>query len=908
MEVSQQITYTNTSLDTLKTIYLSDWNNSYSTKTTPLAKRFEEEFSTKFHLAKSEQRGFTTITKIEDQKERALTFTYLKNHPDVVKVELQEPLLPNASYNVHLNYILVFPDDTFTSYGRNKNGDFNLKYWYLTPVVYDGKWNYYSNKNLDDLFIPASDIEITLIHPREYRLTSELDRVEREVVDGLQTTVLSGKNRIDTYLSLSKLPPFSYIQTDDLILVSDINEKFLIPQEKALLTDKITQFLVANLGPYPHERLLVTNIDYDKNPLYGLNQLPSFIQPFQNNFQYELKLLKTALKKYIDNILLTNPRKDYWLNEGLQIYFLMKYVNENYPETKLLGSFADTWGVRSFHAADLKFNFQYFLYFMEMARKNNDQALTTSKDSLIKFNVNIAGKYKAGLGLNYLNEYLENQDLDIFISDYLNQNRLKPTSSDDFQNFIKVKAKKNTDWFFEDYINTRSKIDYKIKSLEKTEDSISVTIKNKRNNKVPISLYGLKNNGIESKKWIPGFKGTKTFKVANDSIDRVVLDYETVIPEFNQRDNYKSTTGLFLTRKPLQIRLFKDIEDPYYNQLFIMPLIEFNNIYDGFTFGSKFYNKSILRKRLNYRFSPQYATRSNSLTGSASVFYTHNLENQNLFNITYGMSAAYRSFAQDAFVTSLQPSISFAFRNDKDFRSDRRDFINLRYVGIERTLGPESIIEVNEPDYGVLNLRYVHSSPGIINYSRFFADYQIAKEFSKVAVNYEYRKLTKGNRNINFRFFAGVFLNNSSDPNSDFFSFALDRPTDYLFDFNYLGRSEDSGLFSQQIIIAEGGFKSQLDPAFANQWMTTANFSTSIWRYIQAYGDVGLVKNRNEPTKFVYDSGIRLVLVEDYFEIYFPVYSSLGWEIAQSNYDEKIRFMFTLDPQILLGLFRRKWY
>lgn len=44
-----------------------------------------------------------------------------------------------------------------------------------------------------------------------------------------------------------------------------------------------------------------------------------------------------------------------------------------------------------------------------------------------------------------------------------------------------------------------------------------------------------------------------------------------------------------------------------------------------------------------------------------------------------------------------------------------------------------------------------------------------------------------------------------------FFSFALDRPTDYLFDFNYLGRSEDTGLVSQQIIIAEGGFKSQLD-------------------------------------------------------------------------------------------------
>lgn len=908
MLVFQKIRYQNTTADTLDVIYLSDWNNSYSTKTTPLAKRFEEEFSTKFHLAKSEERGFTTITQIKNAENQELTYSYLKEHPDVLKVALKKPLLPNQSYNLDLHYILVFPDDTFTSYGVNKNRDFHLKYWYLTPVVYDGHWNYYSNKNLDDLYVPLSDIEIKLTHPRDYRITSELDMVERNVSNGIQTTLLKGYNRTDSFLSLSKLPAFAFIQTDDFILVSDINERLLIPQEKALLTDNITRFLTKNLGPYPHKRLVVTEIEYSKNPLYGLNQLPNFIQPFQNNFQYELKLLKTALKKYIDNILIVNPRKDYWLSEGLQIYFMIKYIEENYPDTKLLGSFSEAWLVKSFHAADLDFNFQYFLYFMEMARKNNDQPLTTSKDSLIKFNANIAGKYKAGLGMNYLEAYLENDNFRSLILEFLETHRLQPTGTEDFESFIKEQSNKDLSWFFEDYVSTRSKIDYKLKSLVKTKDSIKIQVKNKSDNRVPITLYGLKKDRVVSKVWLEGFKGTKTFQISNDSIDRVVLDYEQVLPEFNQRDNYKATSGLFLTRKPLQFRIFKDIEDPYYNQVFIMPLIEYNNIYDGLTLGTKFYNKSILRKRLNYRFSPQYATKSNTLTGSASVFYTHNLENQNLFNLTYGISAAYQSFGQDAFVTSFQPSVSFNFRNDNDFRSDTRDIINLRYVGIERDIGPNSIIELNEPDYGVLNLRYLHSSPGIINYSKFFADYQLAQDFSKISVNYEIRRLTQSNRNVNFRFFAGVFLTNNTDPNSNFFSFALDRPTDYLFDFNYFGRSEDSGFFSQQIIIAEGGFKSQLEPAFANQWMTTMNFSTSIWRYIQAYGDIGLVKNRYDSAKFMYDSGIRIVLIEDYFEVYFPVYSNRGWEIGQSNYDQRIRFMFTLDPQVLLSLFTRKWY
>ena len=155
--------------------------------------------------------------------------------------------------------------------------------------------------------------------------------------------------------------------------------------------------------------------------------------------------------------------------------------------------------------------------------------------------------------------------------------------------------------------------------------------------------------------------------------------------------------------------------------------------------------------------------------------------------------------------------------------------------------------------------------------------------------------------------FAGAFLYNDNT-NSDYFSFALDRPTDYLFDYNYYGRSEESGLFSQQIIPAEGFFKSKLEPAFANQWMTTLNGSTNIWKWIFAYGDAGLIKNRGSNPKFVYDTGVRASLVADYFEIFFPVYSNNGWEIAQDNYDEKIRFIVTLDIQTLIKLFTREWY
>ena len=908
--IAQTIVYQNESDHVLDTIYLNDWNHSYSTKTTPLAKRFEEEFSTKFHLAKNEQRGYTVITSIKNENQIALDYNRLKDHPDVIQVVLENPLQPGDAYTTQLEYTLLVPDATFTDYGVTKTNDFDLKYWYITPAVYNGSWQYYSNKNLDDLFVPKSDVTLHITYPRNYKVTSELDfnATSVDTEQHMQTTVLSGKDRVNTYLSLHKFPSYNFIQTDDFILISDLNEKGLPEPAKAILTDKITRFLTQHLGAYPHKQLLVSSIDYNKNPLYGLNQLPSFFRPFPSDFQYELKLVKTALKKYIDNTLLLNPRKEHWLSEGLQIYYLITYVEENYPDMKLLGTLADVWGIRAFHAADLDFNFQYFLYSMEIARKNRDQPLTTSKDSLTKFNTNIAGKYKAGVGLNYLDQFTDDINLSGIITEFLEQHKLKTVSTKDFETFVSSKTSKDVNWFFTDYIGSRKKIDFKITDIETLDDSLKLTIKNKRDNTMPISLFKMKNDSVIGKLWVENIQGTKTITFPKDSTDKFVLDYDNVIPEYNQRDNYKAVNGSFLNNKPLQFRLFKDIEDPNYNQIFFMPLVEFNNIYDGLTLGTKVYNKTILRKRLNYRFSPQYATKSRALTGSTSIFYTHNIENKNLYDITYGIAAGYQSFASDAFFTRIRPSVSFSFRDDSNFRSNQTDQITARYVSISRELGDDAIVELDEPDYGVFNLRYTHYNPGVINYSKLNTDIQIADKFSKISLNYEFRKLTQGNRNINFRFFAGFFLDNNSDPLSNYFSFALDRPTDYLFDYSYLGRSEDSGIFSQQLITAEGGFKSKLATPFANQWMTTANFSTSIWRYIQAYGDAGLVKNKFNNAKFVYDSGIRLNLVEDYFEIYFPIYSNLGWEIGQPNYDQSIRFMFTVDPQVLLGLFRRKWY
>ena len=166
-----------------------------------------------------------------------------------------------------------------------------------------------------------------------------------------------------------------------------------------------------------------------------------------------------------------------------------------------------------------------------------------------------------------------------------------------------------------------------------------------------------------------------------------------------------------------------------------------------------------------------------------------------------------------------------------------------------------------------------------------------------------YRALSSSDTQLDFRFFAGAFLSNKTK--SDYFSFGLDRPNDYLFQLNYHGRSEDSGIFSQQYIITEGGFKSVLPTRFANQFMSSFNTSIGLWRWVELYNDVAFLKNRNQPVYFAYENGVRFNFVHEIFEIYFPLYSNNGWEVQQNAYPEKIRFTFSASLGAVYNFFRR---
>lgn len=896
LQIQQEIVFHNQSDSLFNHIYLHNWGNSFSSRKTPLSKRLIKDFKKELYFAKPEEIGFTTVKNLTVDFENVV-FNEVPKQADIIDIQLNTPLRPSEKRIITITYNLKIPDAKFTNYGKTKTG-YHLRFWYMTPAIFQNEWKLMSNLNTDDLFENTTDFTIEIQVPKPYVLESNLYQYETKNEHKIDY-YLVGKNKTNVILSFNKTAQLKTYQVNDVAIYTDIlNDKIEDTKCVDILSRELL-FIEKYLGKYPHKEIYIDKITQDKNPIVGLSQLPGFIRPFSEEFKWDITLFKALSIAYLENRILLNLREEYWLLNGIQNYLIIEYIETYYPEMKLLGKISEKWYLKNFNISKLKFNEKYPLIYQYVSRQFLDQALDTPVDSLSNFNRKIANKYKAGLAIKYLKNYLGDSILNSSIRELYQLKSTKLIHIADFKEIITKKTTKNLDWFFEDFIKTNKKIDYTIDEIIEEKDSLKVTIRNKRNITTPVLLYGLKDKEIIFQKWFTNIDDTTTVNIPNQNINKVALNYENSYPELNTLDNWKSLEKKIFN-KPLKFNLIKDIDDPYYNQLFYQPNMSYN-FYNGLILGVRLHNKPLIKRNLEATFAPAYATNSGTVIGQFSVLFHQYFEETSIYRIRYGIAGLTLDYAPNLSYKSLVPFVNMEFKR-KDLRDATSEILSARMVYIDKEVSP-STIQTDQDNYNVLSINYSFINPDIIKEFRYNFSAEIAQNFSKIAADIRFRSLTTSDTQLDFRLFMGTFLSNKTT--GDYFSFGLDRANDYLFQLNYFGRSEDSGIFSQQFIIAEGGFKSVLPTRFANQFMAAFNSSFGLWKWVEFYNDVAFLKSRNSPVYFAYNNGIRLNFVHQILEVYFPLYSNNGWEISQGNYQEKIRFTFTADLNAIFSFIRR---
>ena len=884
IDIKQVMKYKNTSNTSVDIIFLEDWSNAYSNTDTKLAKRISDEYSRSFSFSQKKQRGSTIINKISSNN--IDKWSRSENASDIIKLFLKEPLKINQSIEIEISYSIKLPDSKFTGFGYDNSNNFYLKNWIIAFSANSGlNLLPQSNLNLDDQSIDNSYYSIKLKLDGDYFIVSNLQNILNEDNER-ETAQLIGSSVKDVKLNILAEDNFIELKNNQFEVETDIFKKTpLLESENKF--NRVSSFITKYFNDTEKTKLLITKQDYESSPFYGLNELPGFLSPFSDEFLEEIIFLKSFSINYINQKLNLNKRDSHWVFKGLEIFIINKYINQFYPKVKFIGKLAANKFINTYEVSKLNFSDIFINYSEYVQRLNLHQLDSQPSNTLTRINEEIASPYHTGVGLIYLENLIGEEKFQSLVHKIVNSESIKKLN-DLFYDY----KENDLDWFINDYISSRQSIDLSIKKIG--EDFFRISEKN--NIKIPYSVGLIKNDSII---YSDRFNVYSEIQLPKLDYDYAVINPEVKIPELNQNNNwiYKSNS-----LKPIRLRLIGDLDNPKKRNIYIRPEVTYN-LYDGISPGFNFLNKGIKNKPFSYEIFSQYASKEKTLVGSLNLKYQVNNEINDNFSTVYNIFYTTNHYKEDLRFQVFSPSITINFRDNNNLRSNIRRSFSISMYNVDKDSHNVDDNKLN--NYSIYNLGYYYSDIGIIKYLKSSANTEFSNNFGKINLVFDYRKIFNSNRQFQARVYLGKFFWNNR--NFENFNYNLGRSAGYLFLDNYLGRSERTGLLSQQFIMAGGGFKSFFDNPTTDNFMLTTNLNIGLWKWIEGYLDVGTLKDKREKPRYFYGTGLRLNLLPDFFELYFPISSSNGFELSQENYSNKIRFIVSYNLESLSKLFTRRW-
>ena len=882
--VSQIMKFKNTSNISLNKIVLEDWANSYVDNRTSLAKRISDEYSRSFTFAKKKQRGSTQIKSVTS--DNIQSWRKSEKTSDIINIYLKKELKKGESIEIEINYQVKLPDSKFTGYGFD-NSNYYLKNWLIVfSNISESEWYSQSNLNLNDQSLKKSRYEMKISFDKNYYLFSNLKINKTEVLNDTKNVYLSGSDINDVKIDLLIDENYRNFQNINIEIETDIFKISSLKEAEKKIT-RVNNFVKDYFNDNSDLKLLVPKKDYDSNPFYGLNQLPSFISPFSDEFLEEIVFLKSFTINYLNQKLNLNRRESHWIYKGLEIYIIDKYINDFYPKVRFIGRLSGISFLKNYEISKMNFNDLFLNYSEYVQRLNLHQADDQSSEYLTRINHDIASPYHSGVGLKYLENLIGENNLKDLI--------LKIRSIDsreDLNNLFLNYEKSDLKWFIEDYIGNRQSIDLKLRRINKNE----ILIEEKNNISLPYSIGYLKNDSIIQN---IDFEEYKKIKIPNIDFDYIVINPKISLPELNKSNNWIYNNS---NLKPLKIKFIGDLENPKFKTLFLRPEVTYN-LYDGVSPGINLLNKGLKNKLFNFEIFTQYASKEEALVGSLNLKYQLNKELKDNYSTIFNLFYTSNHYKENLRYQVFSPSVRVNFRDNKNLRSKVKKSISLSLFNVNKDTDMQNNNLLDK--YSIYNLGYYYSDIGIIKYLKSSINTEFSDNFGKVNFVFDYRRLLKSNRQFQARVYLGKFFWNNDQ--FDDFNYNLGRSGGYLFLDNYLGRSESTGLLSQQFIMAGGGFKSFFKDPTTNNFMLSTNLNIGIWKWVEGYLDLGMLKDSKEDSRYFYGTGLRLNLLPDFFELYLPISSSNGFELNNFRYRNKIRFIVSYNLESLGNLFSRRW-
>ena len=954
----EKIVYHNNSTSELDSIIIHLWPNAYKNSFTELAQQKYENGSADFKYAENEELGFIDSLdyKVNGQK---IKWNYLDGKIDISVIYLEKPISSGDSITITTPFRVKIPSGKLSRLGHIGQS-YQITQWFPKPAVYDNNgWHPMSYLDQGEFYSEFGNYDVSITVPKNYILMATGDLQNKEEIEFLNrkakiTERLFKENKLPVRDSIGKKDqsfPKSSKESKTLRFVQNnvhdfawfADKRYHVLKGKVILpnTDKeittwslftnreaklwkhsieyindATQYFSKWVGKYPYNH--VTAVDGTISAGGGM-EYPNItvIGTSGSHQSLETVIIHEVGHNWFYGILGNNERDNAWMDEGLNTYIEIRYMEEKYPngykskeEKKKERGISISIPIEEKELQHISYQFN--------ASRNYDQPLKMGSKDFTQFNYGGMVYSKTGIGFHYLKAYLGEILFDECMNEYFKQWKFKHPSPKDIQKVFETTSEKNLDWFFEDYIKTTKKTDYSFKKIAKiNEQEYLIKLKNLTgyNSPIPIQMIN-DSNEIISEKWIKGFKKDTSFVYKTiEKPSKIAMDYNVITTDFNYKNHLARTKGIFKLYKPIKFKFLPiTINNNIENNIFYSPIIA-GNAYDKTMIGMAMYNSAIKDKKIEWLINPLYGLGSKKIIGYGKI--QSNISTKGLFpRIQLGYKI--KSFHnQPASLSTeerwVKQEIFADFRlKTKNLRNSPFQNIKIRTLNIDDyvadgifTNPPKGKVRdqyYGEIEYRIKNRQILKPKELKINYIYGFNEnpnlVNCVQLTSKIEKSYN-----KSSDKIMWRFFAGYHFNENISEQYSFYMSGKNGEMDYLYDNTYLARnsSNQNKFLSRQNDDSYGGFKLMDTTLKSNNWMISNNFKIDIPKLpIGIFSDIGVFKSNVEnKVNWGYNVGIftRIAIKEDIIGIYLPILYSNNFGTSLDNLEilQRISFIFNLN-------------
>lgn len=919
------MSFYNSTNDTLQEIWVHLWPNAYSGHHTPWAKQMVQLSQMDFRYGKS-------LGKIDSlnfsYNGTALTLMTSDEQPDVGVILLNEPLLPGKSIQIHTPFRVKLPE--MVSRSGYSGSFYSVTQWYPKFAVYQGgEWQAMPYLEQGEFFSDFADYHVKVTLPSAYSFAATGYKYKN--IDTTQAKV--------TYeVNLSDIHDFAWYASRKFIvkqkeITLESGRKVTIQayvQNEEIIEDifhyasETIEYMSKNLGEYPYDVCTVVQ------GVAGVGNGMEY--PTICNIEGGATLREEVVHEVIHNwwygILANNERKEPFLDESFTSYYEQRIIRELSEPGWLEENkgAAKYFGINRLPEKPLEKSLV-----LQQYRTNLQQAANLSSEEYSGLNYYAVLYAKGAFDIKNLEGYLGRENFDQIMQEFYEKKKFKHVSIAELQSHFNEKSEKDTQWFFEGVLKSSTISDLAVKNIRREDTLLNVTLKNKKSLKTAaeVTLVDKDLNVLESI-WVEDFQDEKqiSFTHHKDAY-AVLIDPQWLTPESNRRNNFSRISGI-QKWKPLQVRLFGSLEDPTKNQLFMTPVLA-GNKYDGFMLGLALYNRVFPVKKLEYELVPFFAFKSKQFNWIGNVSYHILPKQQKTVDIEIGLHS--KSFTMNnrpielRFI-KLQPFVEATFRklsNDngpihkvgyrnvqiwQDAYAAQRDTVT-NEVTFSKI---KNQFNTSEFWYSLQNLHAIfpHELRTVVRFD---------KDYLRQSVEYKQKfRYTQKGAFVHLRLFAGAFYYRNNDISFrrnavvGFNLSGINGRNDYLYDGNYFGRNAQEGFASRQMMMGEGNFKvftplQNIPEGKTVNGLFALNFKIDApvkWLPIQLFADLGysvdkvLMPDNLLPVKqFHYDLGFNISLLDEAVEVYFPLLMSDNFRTYyKSNlpkFGQRITFAINMD-------------